>query len=132
MYLRKSELIAVPDAPSRDKPTGCACEPQDTPAAPPFEPTPFQPVSPFPGLTSLPAMDCTSAPQFALMVDACANNAVFHPAMAFFTRPDSSANVGARNDCPHAPLIVKPISSDTVQLNATFGLLVPPTSLYWS
>src|SRR5215831_18061167 len=113
MYFRKSELIAVPDAPSRARPTGCAWLPQETPGVPPFESRPFQPTRLPPGVISLPAMDWGSAPQFTPMVDACANSVEFHPAMAFFTSPDSSANVGARKDWPQAPLNDRPISSET-------------------
>src|SRR6266567_219635 len=40
------------------------------------------------------------------------------------------AKLGARNDVPHEPLKVR--SSIGLQLNASLGLLVPPTSLYWS
>src|SRR5258708_39212793 len=108
MYLRKPALIAVPAAPSRDKPTGCAAGPHATPGVPPLEPAPFQPMSPGPGLVSLPAIDCESAPQFMLMVAAWAKSVEFQPAMACFTRPDSSAKPGARNEGPHAPLNVRP------------------------
>src|SRR5437763_1621755 len=124
---------AVPAAPSRAKPTGCAAAPHETPDVPPLEPTPFQPVSPGPGLVSLPASDSGLAPQLTLMVDACAKSVLFQPAMACFTRPDSSAKPGARNEVPQAPLKVRPRSSETSQLKATLGLLVPPIlPLYWS
>ena len=55
-----------------------------------------------------------------------------HPFHATFEIGENSPKLGARNDEPQEPLIVRPISSETVQLNAAFGLLVPPTSLYWS
>src|SRR6185437_17122293 len=45
---------------------------------------------------------------------------------------ESSPNCGARNDVPHEPRTVRPMSSDTVQLKDTFGTLMPPTVLYWS
>src|SRR5258708_22289151 len=129
---RKPALIAVPEAPSKARPTGCAAVPHATPDVPPLEPTPFQPVNPAPGLVNLPARDCASAPQLTLMVAAWGNSVEFQPAIAFFTSPDSSAKVGARNEVPQAPLSVTPRSSETSQLKANFGLLVPPTSLYWS
>src|SRR5665213_2364780 len=43
-----------------------------------------------------------------------------------------SPKEGARKDVPHEPRIVAPRSSDTSQLKPSFGLLVPPKSLYWS
>src|SRR5712671_2092461 len=45
---------------------------------------------------------------------------------------ENSPKLGARNEVPHEPRIVRPRSSEISQLKATFGLLVPPTSLYWS
>src|SRR6185436_3878369 len=54
----------------------------------------------------------------------------FWPAMATLASGDNSPNTGARNDVPHVPRTVR--SSIGAQLNATFGLEVPPTSLYWS
>ena len=50
--------------------------------------------------------------------------------MATLESGENSPNTGARNDVPHVPRMVR--SSIGAQLNATFGLLVPPTSLYWS
>src|SRR5262245_10312572 len=41
-----------------------------------------------------------------------------------------SPKFGARNELPQPPRMVR--SSIGAQLNPTFGLLVPPTSLYWS
>src|SRR5579872_1291072 len=48
-----------------------------------------------------------------------------------------SPALAKRNDDPHEPRIVAPIVSSTNQVNASFGLLVPPLSLplgllYWS
>ena len=46
--------------------------------------------------------------------------------------------VGGINDAldatlPHEPLTERPASSEIIQVNASFGLLVPaPKSLYWS
>src|SRR5262245_1922850 len=60
----------------------------------------------------------------------CAKLPRFWPAMATLASGDNSPNTGARNDVPHVPLMVK--SSTGAQLNATFGLEVPFTSLYWS
>src|SRR5258708_4395202 len=39
-----------------------------------------------------------------------------------------------RNEVPHEPLGLKPASSESIQVNPTFGLLVPPVSVpeYWS
>ena len=54
------------------------------------------------------------------------------PFHATFEIGENSPKLGARKDEPQEPLIVRPMSSETVQLNAAFGLLVPPTSLYWS
>src|SRR6266446_3357677 len=54
----------------------------------------------------------------------------FWPAIATLASGEISPNTGARNELPHAPRMVK--SSNGAQLNATLGLLVPATSLYWS
>src|ERR1700704_4921681 len=56
----------------------------------------------------------------------------FWPAMALFARVEISPKPGARKDVPQDPRTVRPASSEMFQLKATFGLLVPPTSLYWS
>ena len=45
---------------------------------------------------------------------------------------ENSPKLGARNEVAHEPRTVRPRSSEISQLKATFGLLVPPTSLYWS
>src|SRR5207302_11204278 len=65
---------------------------------------------------------------------AAAPGALFNPQpfQATFDTGENSPKLGARKDEPHEPFSVSPISSETVQLNAAFGLLVPPTSLYWS
>jgi hypothetical protein len=42
---------------------------------------------------------------------------------------ENSPKFGARNDCPQPPRMVR--ASIGFQLNASFALLVPPTSLYW-
>src|SRR6266850_1629580 len=56
-----------------------------------------------------------------------------NPWIMTFAYGETSPNVGARNDVPHAPLIVRPtVSLNGAQLNAILGLLVPWTSLYWS
>src|SRR5262245_54284661 len=52
----------------------------------------------------------------------------FWPAMATLASGDNSPNTGARNEVPQVPRTVR--SSIGPQLNATFGLLVPFTSLY--
>src|SRR5262245_39464876 len=54
----------------------------------------------------------------------------FWPAIATLESGDNSPNTGARNDVPQVPRMVR--SSIGAQLNATFGLLVPLTSVYWS
>ena len=56
----------------------------------------------------------------------------FTQVMLVLVSGDNSPKLGARNDVPHEPLIVKPRSVIGVQLNATLGLLVPSKSLYWS
>src|SRR5688500_9462297 len=53
----------------------------------------------------------------------------FQPAIATLESGESSPNTGARKEVPHVPRMVR--SSIGAQLNATFGLLVPCTSLYW-
>ncbi len=50
--------------------------------------------------------------------------------MATLASGEISPNTGARNEVPQVPRMVK--ESIGAQLNATFGLLVPFTSLYWS
>src|SRR5262245_40359193 len=55
---------------------------------------------------------------------------IFRPVIATLASGEISPNTGARKELPHVPRMVK--SSIGAQLNDTFGLLVPPTSLYWS
>ena len=52
----------------------------------------------------------------------------FWPAIATFESGDSSPNTGAPNEVPHVPRMVTSLIG--AQLNATFGLEVPRTSLY--
>src|SRR6267154_4270206 len=54
------------------------------------------------------------------------------PFHATFEIGENSPKFGARKDVPQEPRSMNPASSDNNQLNAAFGLLVPPTSLYWS
>ena len=54
----------------------------------------------------------------------------FQPCHATFETGENSPKFGARNDCPQPPRMV--IASNGFQLKASFALLVPPTSLYWS
>src|SRR5947207_5730320 len=53
--------------------------------------------------------------------------------IAVLAMGETSPNTGARKDVPHEPLTERPASSETIQVKASFGLLVPaPKSLYWS
>src|SRR5262245_50814978 len=54
----------------------------------------------------------------------------FCPLIATLASAEISPGPGARNELPQVPRIVKSLIGD--QLKATFGLLVPLTSLYWS
>ena len=81
-------------------------------------------------MINLPDGESAAAPQVTVRVCGSGKSGVFCAEMTVFTCLDCSAKLGARNDVPHEPLIVR--SSMGIQLNATLGLLVPPTSLYWS
>src|SRR6185503_13391109 len=54
----------------------------------------------------------------------------FCPLIATLASADVSPKLGARNEFPQVPRMVRSSIGD--QLKATFGLLVPPKSLYWS
>src|SRR6266850_4274793 len=54
----------------------------------------------------------------------------FWALIATLASGEISPNTGARKELPQAPRMVR--SSIGAQLNATLGLLVPLTSLYWS
>src|SRR5579871_2055816 len=104
----------MPAAPRTARPIGRACDPQVTPVVPPWPATPFHPTNPGPGLTSLAARESGAKVQPPLvtlpklMLVFCLNNALFQAAMALFTSGSCSAKLGARNDVPQAPRMVRP------------------------
>src|SRR5258707_5236856 len=67
-----------------------------------------------------------------ILADCAKIAGMFQPWTLLLARGDVSPKLGARNDVPHVPRMVRPASSEMFQLTATFGLLVPATSLYWS
>src|SRR5690349_18445803 len=83
---------------------------------------------------SLEPPEPTSVSQVMPMVEDWLNRAdgKFQPWMLTLESDEVSPKNGARNDVPQAPRAVMPQSSSSVQLKAILGLLVPPTSLYWS
>src|SRR5262245_17495294 len=56
------------------------------------------------------------------------------PPMAVLNTGEYSPALAKRKDVPQEPLMLSPASSDSTQVNPTFGLLVPPTRspVYWS
>src|SRR5262249_39562093 len=106
--------------------------PHVLPAVPFCPTTPFQPTKPAPGFCNLSDSEPAPGLQSIVTLRFDTKLGILMPEMTFPTMVDCSAKLGARKEVPQSPRTNTPASREIVQLKPILGLLVPPTSLYWS